>query len=403
MTTTPTTTATPVTVRPLPAGWTPPADWERHTIAINPGTPDSAREPAGYQAGVSYVLDIERRELTVHPVASGADAAAVPGTYVSPEKLRSGVVPPVIQLGGVHLAQSASLATPDFVNGLFDEVQPLAQQIVDNLLPVAGTTGYDWTALAADALAAAEHLLNRRPYRGTEYDYPYTVGAYAVDAADALAAWPDLIDTAWAQATDQELQNAAAALYDRLSGRPDSDVPARMIKISLTGSPLPDFHGRAVTSVRLYGARAWLHAYRRDQAGGLTPVDATRWDGAAHHAPRITDDSTAEDLAATARQAERDAATQGIKLIGADRWAAALRADRRTAVRSHLAELRDQIAYLENDLKPARRRRAALVTRVLAWGEEDTDSGLGRAAGLSHTAIRTIRTSLDAEDTDPDQ
>ncbi|MFJ7416741.1 hypothetical protein ACIQWZ_39020 [Streptomyces sp. NPDC098077] len=50
---------------------------------------------------------------------------------------------------------------------------------------------------------------------------------------------------------------------------------------------------------------------------------------------------------------------------------------------------------LENQIKPARKRRTVLVTRVLGWGEEDTDSGLGRSSGLSHTAVGTIRASLD--------
>ncbi|WP_331758953.1 hypothetical protein [Streptomyces anulatus] len=32
---------------------------------------------------------------------------------------------------------------------------------------------------------------------------------------------------------------------------------------------------------------------------------------------------------------------------------------------------------------------------MLGWGEEDTDFGLGSASGLSHTAVGTIRASLD--------
>ncbi|MGY3341086.1 hypothetical protein ACVW0K_007279 [Streptomyces filamentosus] len=54
---------------------------------------------------------------------------------------------------------------------------------------------------------------------------------------------------------------------------------------------------------------------------------------------------------------------------------------------------------LEERLKPARKRRTVLVTRILGWeGERDTDSALGRDAGLSHTAVRSLRTALDGEE-----
>lgn len=394
-----TTTTTGITLHPLPDDWTPPADWERASLSVDSEDPGGERKLTGYEAGIAFVLDTERRELSVHPLTSrGAASDEVPGAYATYEHISNGVVPPRILLGGMRLNTSVDLARPERINALLQEVRPLAQEIADNLLPVAGTTGRDWTARAADAQRAAAHLLERYPYRGTEYDFPYRRPWYLIDADTALKAIPSLISPAWADATDQQLQDAAANLETQLRQhcQANTETLEKLILISLTGTRLPDTDdGRPSTHIRLHGARAWLHAYRRDQAAGLTPVEAAHWDGAAHHALHITDDSTDTDLAAAARQAERDAAAQGIKLLAADRWAHTLRADRRTAVRTQLTGLRDQIGALEDKIKPARKRRTVLVTRVLGWGEEDTDSGLGRSSGLSHTAVGTIRASLD--------
>ncbi|MGW6557552.1 hypothetical protein [Streptomyces hydrogenans] len=87
--------------------------------------------------------------------------------------------------------------------------------------------------------------------------------------------------------------------------------------------------------------------------------------------------------------------------LATKRWTAQLRADRRAAVREQLAGLRDEIASLEDRRKLARKRRTVLVTRILGWdGERDTGSALGRDAGLSHTAVRTLRTALEADQED---
>ncbi|MEU3433108.1 hypothetical protein [Streptomyces sp. NPDC006863] len=397
MTTTETTTG--ITISPLPENWAPPAEWLRATRPVDDNLPDEEWEDTGYQAGVSFILDTERRELSALPLGRGASLVEMPATYVTYEHIRAGVAPTLMLLGGMHLSTSVDLATPARINAVLNEVRPLAQQIVDNLLPVTGTSSRDWTARAGDALSAAGHLVDRYPYRGTEYDFPFRRRAYLLDAGLALDALPSLVNPAWAEATDQQLQDAAVNLKRRIEDHFRSpEALETLIALSLTGARLPDEDdGTPVQQSVLYGARAWLHAYRHDQADGLTPMDAARWDGAVHHAPFVTDDMTDAELEAVARRAERDAASQGVKLLGAEQWALTLRADRRRVIRAQLAELGTTISQLEADLKPARKRRTVLVTRVLGWGEEDTDSGLGRACGLSHTAVGTIRSSLDAE------
>ncbi|MFF9594229.1 hypothetical protein ACF1FX_34490 [Streptomyces sp. NPDC014646] len=396
-------TATPsatVTLRTLPADWTPPADWERHDIAPSVDAPGEEHALTGYRAAVAYVLDVAQRELSVHP-ADGHAHNGAPGEFVAYRHIVGGVVPSLIHLGGLKLATTAELARPAVINALLEELQPLAQEIVDNLLPVAGTTGLDWTARAYHACRKAEHIIGRRPYRGTEDDFPYRLGFYTADADAVLRAFPSLIAPGWAACTDQELQDAAGGLESRLYQLclNNSEALETAIEISVPGTRLPaDRPGRPVTEVRLHGARAWLHAYRRDQAAGLTPMDAARWDGAAHHALHIADDTTDDDLTHVITSAKRDAAAQGVKLLGTTRWAHNLRTDRRNAVRAQLDTVRDEINALEAQIKPARQRRAVLVTRVLGWGEGDTDSGLGRAAGLSHTAVANLRAALDADD-----
>ncbi|MFJ6523621.1 hypothetical protein ACIQJ4_35855 [Streptomyces filamentosus] len=239
----------------------------------------------------------------------------------------------------------------------------------------------------------ASHLASRYPYRGTEDDFPYR-GACAVDAAALFSALPGLIDPAWAEATDHQIQ-AVTMDFDLYHAK----LPQDLVRAALKSGALRGQGEEELRTARVYGLRAWLHGHRLDQAGGLTPMDAARWDGAAHHALYVTDDSTDAELAAAARRAEQDAASRGLKLIGAGQWTAQLRADRRTAVREQLTAVRDEIAALEERLKPARKRRTVLVTRILGWeGERDTDSALGRDAVLSHTAVRTLRTALDGEE-----
>ncbi|MFI8515342.1 hypothetical protein ACIGHB_29860 [Streptomyces sp. NPDC085460] len=256
--------------------------------------------------------------------------------------------------------------------------------------------GWDWTARAADAFGRAWHLADRYPYRGTEFDSSF-VGIFRVDAADLFSAAPDLVNPAWAEATGQQLQDMVPSYdFHRLE-----QLPQVLVEAARESGALPAVRDGQMRTARVCGLRAWLHGYRRDQAGSLIPVDAVRWDGGVHHALSVTDDSTDAELAAAARRAEQDAAARGIKLIGASRWVEQLRAARRTAVREQLAGLRDEIAALEDRLKPARKRRTVLVTRILGWdGERDTDTALGRDAGLSHTAVRTLRTALEADQED---
>ncbi|MFD4392600.1 hypothetical protein [Streptomyces sp. NPDC058495] len=378
------TPASTVKLVPLPEGWEPPAGWKR--------TASDVRD--GYRARIVFVLDIRARELSAHPVGQDAQGEEDPGHEVFVSEMRAGVVPPLLRVGGLHLSTSADLARPERVAALMEELAPLAGEILDNLLPVPGGPGWDWTVRAADALDRARHLADRYPYRGTEHDYPYG-GTHGVDAAALFSALPGLIDPAWRDATDHQIQGAALD-FDLHRVK---EMPQDLVRVALASGTLPGPGEEELRAARVYGLRAWLHGYRLDQAGGLTPVDATRWDGAAHHALHVTDDSTDAELTAAARRAEQDAAARGLKLIGAGRWVEQLRADRRTAVREQLAAVRDEIASLEERLKPARKRRTVLVTRILGWeGERDTDSALGRDAGLSHTAVRTLRTALEGEE-----
>lgn len=369
---------------PLPQDWQPPGDWKR-----------VARKGSdGYEAQIVFVLDIEARELTAHPLGRDARPEDVPGQAVLVSDMEAGVVPPVLHLASLRLSTSADLARPERVAELLEELAPFAGVIVDGLLPVPGGAGWDWTARAADALRRAGHLAGRYPYRGTDDDFPYQE-IYRVDAAELFDAAPDLVAPAWAEATDQQLQDAVRAFdFHRLD-----QLPQALVQAAREDGTLPAVRQGQVHTAQVCGLRAWLHGYRQDQASPLTAVDAARWDGGVHHALSVTDDSTDAELAAVAHRAGRDAAAQGVKLIGAGRWAAQLRADRRAAVREQLAAVRDEIVALEERLKPARKRRTVLVTRILGWeGERDTDSALGRDAGLSHTAVRTLRTALDGEE-----
>ncbi|MGR7000791.1 hypothetical protein ACU686_26525 [Yinghuangia aomiensis] len=121
-------------------------------------------------------------------------------------------------------------------------------------------------------------------------------------------------------------------------------------------------------------------------------------DGAAAVAPRVRADTDDGELAALAAEVVAAAAADGVKLVGAPAWLSGLRAARRRDVREELTRTAARIAELDAQTKPAKLRRRALVASILGWGEGDLDAALAREAGLSHTAVKSIRDTLAADD-----
>ncbi|MFI8944112.1 hypothetical protein [Streptomyces syringium] len=393
--------STAVELCPLPDDWRVPADWKRHMLRADGDDVDSPLRPHGYEASVHYVLDVERRQVSVHlPTGELARHDAELGASIGGITLhRSGVVPSRLDLGALTLRYHPELATAENVNSLLTELEPLVRELLDNFVAVPGTGARDWTPQAVDAARRIHRLIDRRPYRGTEFDFPHAQHTYLVSAENFFTVFPSLIERGWAGVTDEALDRAIEQVHQMTACLKPEHLE-QLIPLTLTGEKLPAGKQGPITAVTIVGVRAWLHAYRRQQAEGLTPMDAARWDGALGHALHVQDDSSDADLQAIAENTVRDAAGQGIKLLGTDTWVKNLRADRRTTVRKQLETLGTDIAELEKKLKPARQRRKILVSRVLGWGEQDTDSSLGRLASMSHTAVGDIREALDKDDSE---
>ncbi|MFD5565567.1 MULTISPECIES: hypothetical protein [Kitasatospora] len=381
---------TDLTLVPMADDWTPPTSWKRENRLAD-------RMP-GYEANILYVVDISRRELSVIPVpdSTGTDT----GEWVSYDHQSRGVVPTRFHLGSLNLRFHPEFATPEHANVILTEAAPLALTIVDHLLPVIGTSTYDWSAAADMAKSEAEHLIERYPYRGTEHDFPHSHHAYRIEANTFFKALPDLIQPEWAEDGDDRLESTLQAIHQVFHGVSGvEDNFKLLLKLTTTGQLPADVNGRTVTQFHLVGVRAWLYELRKERAGDLTPVDASRWDGITAYALRVDGDSTPEHLDRIAEQVTMAAAEQGVKLLGARSWAWAVCKQRRANVRAELEELGKQIAMWEKDLAPAKKKRRALVTRVLSWGEYgDTNSSLGTLASMSHTAVGAIRDALERED-----
>ncbi|MFE2911400.1 hypothetical protein [Kitasatospora indigofera] len=384
---------TNLSVQPLPVGWTPPADWGRRQPFHD--APDRER---GYEGGVAYVLDLQKREVAAVPAKDSTDPEL--GEYLVFDHIWKAVVPNRMRLGVLALGFHPEFATAEDANGILQEVAPLAQRLVDTLLPVAGTSTYDWSPTAVLATHEIEHVIDRTPYRGTEHDFPFRQNRYLLQADALFKAHPDLIEPRWAEAGADEVDGVLAEIHGAC--RRLAAVPANfdaLVALTTIG-PLPeDVNGRTVEEFRLVGVRAWLYDLREERAGGMTPVDAALWDGITAYALLVRDDATPADLDRIAEQVRAAAAEQGVKLLAARSWAWSLCKRRREEVRAELGRIGEQISHWEGELKPAKVQRRALVTRVLAWGEQgDTDSALAGLASMSHTAVGTIRKALVTDD-----
>ncbi|MDF4254670.1 hypothetical protein [Streptomyces sp. WMMB303] len=392
-----------LTVRRVPEDWTPPEGWQRRP------TDNGGEEVLGWLATVVYTLDLTTRELIASPVENpgpdGRDSEVLAqlGEHVYYSHILSGILPARIQLDHLPLDWWPQLATPAAINALLEQVEPLAREIADGALRVTGQPGttLDWSPIAADAYGAASHLINRFPYRGGEHDFPRPRGAWYLDTAEVFRHRPDLIDPAWADYGDQDLSRVVSAIARSITDAADDDPELHETLVGLSRDsqcPPTPYDGRTPT-LHPVGVRSWLHHYRRQQADGLEPVDVRWWDASGVHAHRIQDTTDDDELRQITARAVKEAAAQGIKLLGTDRWAEDLRRARRTDIREQLAAIGAEISETEAKLKPKKKQRRALLARVLTWDTEATDSGLGRISGLSHTAVRSMRDALN-DDTD---
>lgn len=290
--------------------------------------------------------------------------------------------------------------TPDEAEQLLGLIAEQARVILSDLVPVEGRAagGWDWSLRAAAAVRAIGSFC-RNTHSALSATSTYgaawmTENSYKfqglLDMTDALAATPELASPEWAVMTDVELDEAAAKL-------------ARTAPYELRGQWFDAAHLEESAlphsvSIYLVGVLATLYRLRAEQAGALTPTDASVW--FTEHTTQLTaiDDCTSDaELAKLSQAEERRAATKGKRLLGAQAYLTAVRTGRRDRIRQELTSTGQRAANLAGQYKKAQSSRAALLLRIDGWGdpqdgdESNRNAMLARLAGISRQAVLSLR------------
>lgn len=397
-----TTAATqPVTITPMPEGWTYPGQLD---------------EPATQSTAWIYViLDVHRRNLSVTVRMEGESY-----DKTAPSLITASCCVKLPAPEGRTVSHDW-LAVPDRISFLLNnhrtrdaihdflqtEVVPLAQEIVDSLIPVPGTDEFDWTP---DAVEAAQELR-------FVCDYPHGVPV-ANDAGETMAQQramyrsssrrrrylaatrlfevrPDLAEKAWAGMSDERLNERADILARFLvhwNTRSDGRLYEQLGYQRKENGEWPWVH--------LIGLRAYMFGYRQQVAGNLTVQNADGWYARPDYTGDVHADLTDAEVAALAEKHTNDALCEGLLLIGAADWIRTRRDYERTVLRDSLIWLGSEYAVRKAALDEIQGRRAARLAQIISWRvPADTDAELGRLAKMSHTGVAKLREKL-ADDPD---
>ncbi|MEV6900021.1 hypothetical protein [Amycolatopsis sp. NPDC051372] len=261
---------------------------------------------------------------------------------------------------------------------------PPAQQLVDNLFRVPGTDDLEWSAESVAAVRLIDAACSRyhQGPRGVE-----TSLEGMINCADAVAAVPGLVRGEWAEMQDTELDDAADVL-SRSRYHLDSQLREEL------GRPCEEGSG---IGLKVYGARAWLYAYRAHEADNRPILDAARWFAEPAHTliGRMTADHDDEAVSVFAERERTAALRDGIKLVGAEAVAHAYRDELRSRlIDDELTQAREAVERLQR----AKAARAALLAQIISWGDaryhSDNDAELGRRAGMTRQAVNHLRKAL---------
>ena len=237
-------------------------------------------------------------------------------------------------------------------NALAERIRPLAQQLVDHLVPVPGTETRDWTA---EAVAAGRDIARAC----TRYQHPPLgrAGYHLVQAADVAAALPQVVDPAWAEMGDAALDRAAEILF-RLAFQRHPQL------YGLLGFDEAD-------RPEIVGARAFAYAYRAEQHATRQPLDAAAWFSRPERSlqERVTADTTDAQLEQLAER-EQDAATaEGVTLLGTRAATAAHRDAERARLLEQLPNLGAARDRTRMAAAAAHAEVLARIAKIASWGD----------------------------------
>lgn len=285
-------------------------------------------------------------------------------------------------------------------NALAAELVPAMQRFADAMIPVPGRPGlWDWTAEAAAVSRAISARVDRdyTPIGDVDAIKPDPWMRDITELADRVPGFDDVFRKRYAfwdnvdELTDHQIYQCAA---DFGRGYIDASFPGVLDVFGLPFSPA--YEGAATCGkFRVLGTTAYLCGLREQLANGRTVIDAARW-FEANPVPAELIDLSHTELAAEARRINDRLAESGVLVVGIRDWALSNRGQLRDRVRRQLVELGRDAADKAREARAAKQRRNALINRVLTWGESvDTDTAVGKLAGMSHTAIGTLRRAAD--------
>ncbi|MFH8642072.1 hypothetical protein [Streptomyces goshikiensis] len=259
-------------------------------------------------------------------------------------------------------------------NALARRIAPLAQTLLDNLLPIPGTGEFDWSAEAASASYDIESACQRSPQA------PSGRRPELINMAEAVTALPRMVKPYWADATDQQLDDEA----DRITRH--AFAPAWYPELA-------EFFQTPANSRRaVLGTRAWLYSYREQQAIGHRPLDAGRWFTREGHtlAGRVSADATDEALERIAQIEQLAAKSEGFKLIGTVDVLKEHRRGERERLFEELTTLGRVRADAVNRSRAAQAAVRARIIQIASWDERgisDNQAELARRGAVSRQAV----------------
>jgi hypothetical protein len=280
--------------------------------------------------------------------------------------------------------------TADQGNALARTVAPLAQDLVDGLVPITGTDRHDWSRVSISAAQDIHLAVQREP------EPPLGPRKWLVEMAEAVAVLPEMVKPEFADLTDEQLEHEGDCLtrfafskhwYPHLLGLLGLDEEHRY-------------------DAKVIGTRAWLAAHRASAAAGRKPLDSDVWFSRPELGETAANlaDCDDEQLRKLAEDAERAARLEGFKLLGTFSFLRTRRGRQRYELVQGLGTLGADFDAALDAYRNSRLRLYGRFAQIKGWQDPayDNMAELARLSGQPRQAVARELAKLlgdpDAED-----
>ena len=281
--------------------------------------------------------------------------------------------------------------TADQGNALAHSLVPLAQTLVDGLVPVTGTDERrDWSRASISASLDIGFALQREPQP------PLGERPWLIEMAEAVERCPEMVKPRWADLTDEQLEDEGNALT--LFAVSEHWHPQLIGLFGLEEDRC---------SAKVIGTRAWLAAHRAAAAAGRKPLDSDVWFSAPERIELAANlaDATEEQLRKLADEAEGTARLEGFKLLGTLSFLKTRRGRQRYQLVQGLEELGADYTAALDAYRNSRIRLFGRFAQIVGWEDPSyaNRSDLARRAGQPRQALeRELKKLTDDADAEAD-